>query len=503
MKASIFHLILLQLVSLPASAYWVAKTSVARPIRCSSPSLLQFQKRRFFADTELHVENPRGKEVFIPAIGKQLTAVLFAATLILFPPRQSHLNGILMPAFADEASVLQPTKQDTTKISGEATVEETWNLVNKYYIDRSFGGQDWDQARKKYLKSVSQVGNDEAQVIKLISSMVDSLKDKYSRILDPNAYSAIQKYDLIGVGATLMPNENKDIVVGAPPIPGSAAARAGLQVGDTVLAINGVSNKGRNAFDIIDQISEKPEAPTVTMTVQKKGEKSAEDYILKRQFAEVKNPIRYKISERRPDGTVVAYIKISEFNGLVKAKLEEALRELEAAGANAYVLDLRQNTGGAFQSAVEISSLFISDRVATFVVDNADVKLPFRTAADKLAIDKTDPLVVWIDGRTASASEVLAGSLHDNCRAVLMGSTSFGKGLIQAVYGLKNGAGLVLTVARYVTPNGTDIQGTGIKPDLTEGVSLLLPGVVADTSRVDFKEIKNRLDPSFCSVPER
>jgi C-terminal processing protease CtpA/Prc len=84
-----------------------------------------------------------------------------------------------------------------------------------------------------------------------------------------------------------------------------------------------------------------------------------------------------------------------------------------------------------------------------------------------------------------------------------MGSTSFGKGLIQAVYGLKNGAGLVLTVARYVTPNGTDIQGTGIKPDLTDGVSLFLPGVVSDTSKVDFKEIKSRLDPSFCSVPDR
>lgn len=501
MKSTISNLIILQLTLLTVSA-WVTNLSHGRPRICAPLPRLQLQKHSSLTDTEPHVGRYNREEVF-QSTGKQLTAALLAAALILFPPRQSYLDGILTPAFADETSVLQSTKKESTTISGEATVEETWNLINKYYIDRSFGGQDWNQVRKKYLKSVAQAGNDEAQIIKITSSMVDSLKDKYSRVLDPSAYSAIQKYDLIGVGATLMPNENKDIVVGAPPIPGSAAARAGLQVGDTILAINGVSNKGRNAFDIIDQISEKPEAPTVTMTVQKKGGTSAEDFILPRQFAEVKNPIRYKISERRQDGTVVAYIKITEFNGLVKAKLEEALRELEAAGANAYVLDLRQNTGGAFQSAVEISSLFMNDRVATYVVDNADVKLPFRTAADKLAIDKTDPLVVWIDARTASASEVLAGSLHDNCRAVLMGSTSFGKGLIQAVYGLKNGAGLVLTVARYVTPNGTDIQGTGIKPDLTEGVSLLLPGAVSDTSRVDFKEIRNRLDPSFCTAPDR
>lgn len=502
MKSLSFRLIALIGV-LPSTLAWVTQRSDPGLGRCTSLPRLQCKKHSSFRYKELNVGSSYEDESFTGTIGKHVTALLLSATLILFPPCQSYLNGILTPALADETSVLRPTKKATTKSPGEATVEETWNLVDKYYIDRSFGGQDWNEVRQKYLKAAAQTANDEAQIIKLLSSMVDSLKDKYSRVLDPNAYSAIQKYDLIGVGATLMPDDNKDIVVGAPPIPGSAAARAGLEVGDTVLAINGVSNKGRNAFDIIDQISENPDAPTVTMTVQKKGEKSAKDYTLKRQFAEVKNPIRYKISERRQDGTVVAYVRISEFNGLVKAKLEEALRELKAAGANAYVLDLRQNTGGAFQSAVEISSLFISDHVATYVVDNADVKLPFRTAADKLAIDKSDPLVVWIDGRTASASEVLAGSLHDNCRAVLMGSTSFGKGLIQAVYGLKNGAGLVLTVARYVTPNGTDIQGTGIKPDLTDGVSLLLPGVVSDTSRVDFKEIRNRLDPSFCSVPER
>ncbi|GAX09465.1 hypothetical protein FisN_6Lh156 [Fistulifera solaris] len=501
MKSPILSIVILHL-ALQSGSSWVTQHSEEWPAIFAPLTLRRLGRNGYLPDAERRVRKQSSNEL-LQCIGKQLTVALLSGSLVLFPPNVDCSERIIRPAFADEFSILQSSRKESTQVPGAATVEETWDLVNKYYIDRTFGGQDWDQVRKKYLKSVSKAGNDETQVIKLISSMVDSLKDKYSRVLDPAAYSAIQKYDLIGVGATLMPDENKDIVVGAPPIPGSAAARAGLQVGDTVLAINGVSNKGRNAFDIIDQISENPDAPTITMTVQRKGNKLSEDLILPRQFAEVKNPVRYKISERRQDGTVVAYIKITEFNGLVKAKLEEALRELELAGANAYVLDLRQNTGGAFQSAVEISSLFMSDRVATYVVDNADVKLPFRTAADKLAIDKTDPLVVWIDGRTASASEVLAGSLHDNCRAVLMGSTSFGKGLIQAVYGLKNGAGLVLTVARYVTPNGTDIQGTGIKPDLTDGVSLLLPGVFSDTSKVDFKEIKSRLDPSFCSVPNR
>jgi carboxyl-terminal processing protease len=223
---------------------------------------------------------------------------------------------------------------------------------------------------------------------------------------------------------------------------------------------------------------------------------------LDRKFQQVKDPIVYKISEERSDGTKVGYIQIAEFNSLVKAKLEDAFRELQNnKGANAFVLDLRGNPGGAFQSAVEISSLFVDNRVATYVVDSNGVELPFKTMSDRVVVDPKAPVAIWVDGGSASASEVLAGSLHDNCRAVIMGKQSFGKGLIQAVYGLKNGAGLVLTVARYVTPNGTEIHGKGVTPDISGGVPLNLPIVGTDTSKVDFGTISKRLDPSMCQVP--
>ena len=313
-------------------------------------------------------------------------------------------------------------------------------------------------------------------------------------------FRSIQKFDLIGVGVTLMPDQNKQIIVGSPPVPKSASDVAGLQVGDRVTAINGLSTDGRTAFDIIDQIGENPNAKTVTMTILRDGKSN--DVTMDRAFLEVKDPIRYKISETRSDGTKVGFVRILEFNALVKTKLEDALRDLEAQGANAYVIDLRMNTGGAFQSAVEISSLFMQDRVATYVVDSSGAEIPFKTTKSRLAIDKEDPMVIWVDGSSASASEVLAGALHDNCRAAVMGDKSFGKGLIQAVYGLKNGAGLVLTVARYVTPGGNEIQGIGITPDIKGGVPLMLPGLSTDTSKVDFKEIANRLGPSMCTVPQ-
>lgn len=355
--------------------------------------------------------------------------------------------------------------------------------------------------------------------MKLATEMIKTLGDKYSRILDTAQYAAIQKFDLIGVGVTLMPNEEKEIIIGAPPIQKSASQLAGLQVGDVVTAVNGISTKGKTAFDIIDLISDNPNAPTVTFTIRQQQQGQGQDdhhvmpntdgedstitreVTMERTFQQVSNPIKYKISEIRSDGTIVGFIKISEFNSLVKAKLEQAFRELQQQGANAFVLDLRGNPGGAFQSAVEISSLLVDNQVATYVVDSNGVELPFKTMPNRVVVPPNIPIAIWVDGGSASASEVLAGSLHDNCRAVIMGKQSFGKGLIQAVYGLKNGAGLVLTVAKYVTPNGTEIQGEGVTPDVEGGVPLNLPIVGTDTSKVDFTDISRRLDPAMCHIP--
>lgn len=343
--------------------------------------------------------------------------------------------------------------------------------------------------------------------MKLATEMVKSLGDKYSRMLDKSQYAAIQKFDLIGVGVTLMPNDRKEIIVGAPPIAGSASDQAGLQVGDFVTAVNDVPTSGKSAFDIIDLISDEPNAPTVKMTIRRQGpddipgEGTVREVVMDRTFQQVNDPVKYKISETRPDGTKVGFIKISEFNSLVKARLEHAFEELQQLGANAFVLDLRGNPGGAFQSAVEISSLFVDNQVATYVVDSNGVELPFKTMPDRVVVDPKYPVAIWVDGGSASASEVLAGSLHDNCRAIIMGKQSFGKGLIQAVYGLKNGAGLVLTVAKYVTPSGTEIQGEGVTPDVEGGVPLNLPILGTDTSKVDFDDISKRLDSSMCRVP--
>lgn len=459
-------------------------------------------------------------------------AAMILGMVFMIPPTTSPVTASRYAAFADDPAIVMaadnastsPSKEEATsdksseseksifeatlseedRLKERSLVQEVWGLEDKYYLDRTFNSQDWNEVKKNFLKQEEKNGSEE-NAMNLITKMTKSLGDKYSRVLDKNAYTAIQKYDLIGVGVTLMPNSDKSIIVGAPPVAGSAADKAGLKLGDFVSAVNGIPTSGRTAFDIIDQISENPNAETVTMTIRTQGpnDLSGEGFIrdvtMPRAFAEVRNPVIYKITETRNDGKKVGYIRISEFNSLVKTKVEEALVALKRDGANAFVLDLRMNPGGAFQSAVEISSLFYEDQVATYVLDRNQVELPFRTPKGHVIMDSQDPMVIWLDGRSASASEVLAGSLHDNCKAIVMGDVSFGKGLVQAVYGLQNGSGLVLTVAKYLTPSGNDIQGTGIVPDIKGGVPLSFINLSSDTSKVDFQEVSGMLN--MCKVP--
>jgi C-terminal peptidase prc len=268
------------------------------------------------------------------------------------------------------------------------------------------------------------------------------------------------------------------------------------------MSVNGVPTQGRTSFDIIDQVNEGiPPRRTITFTVLKGGDTSNQiEMELERSFVEVSNPITYKLDAR--DGKrKVGYVRIREFNSLVNPKVREALLDLKSQGANAFVIDLRSNPGGAFQSAVDVASLFMENKIATYFVDGNNIKTPFITSTKNVVVDEVDPIVIWIDRGSASASEVFAGAMHDNCRAVVMGDRSFGKGLIQSVFGLENGSGLVLTVAQYITPNGSVIQGSGIQPDIQAKLPMRIPflGSGSDTSVVDFHQVSD-LQSKLCST---
>ena len=175
--------------------------------------------------------------------------------------------------------------------------------------------------------------------------------------------------------------------------------------------------------------------------------------------------------EKLPDGKLAGYIRLADFNAEAVPRLQAALAELNRAGAQEVVLDLRGNTGGGFQFALNIGGMFMRDKVMATATGRDSATTTFRTSfqpakAEQGGVLYRGPLVLLTDALSASASEVLTAGLRDNCRAVVAGQRTFGKGKIQAVFGLSDGEGLTMTVAQYLTPKGTAIQGRGIEPDL-------------------------------------
>lgn len=229
-------------------------------------------------------------------------------------PQQQEQQSVLLKEVSTEELEMRIKPQEPGEFAS-SVIDEVWTLLDKYYIDRTFNSQDWKAIRSKVEKQGEKVGFEDGKSMKIANEMVQSLGDKYTRMLDKEQYTAIQKYDLIGVGVTLMPNAQKDIIVGAPPIAGSASDKAGLKQGDFVTAVNGKPTRGRNAFDIIDQIGENPNSKTVTFSILRDNGPSTLDTIgnpdssqtfdvtMQRQTMEVKDPVQYKISETRSDGT--------------------------------------------------------------------------------------------------------------------------------------------------------------------------------------------------------
>ena len=230
------------------------------------------------------------------------------------PQQQAQQESLLLKAASAEEVALKSKQQIPGEMSS-SVIDEVWTLLDKYFLERSFNSQDWQAVRTKVTSQGQKVGFDDTKSMKIATEMVQSLGDKYTRMLDKEQYAAIQKYDLIGVGVTLMPNAQKEIIVGAPPIAGSVSDKAGLKFGDLVTAVNGRPTRGRNAFDIIDQIGENPNSKTVSFSIRRDKDPSTLDSIgnlesseifdvtMDRQTMEVKDPVQYKISETRSDGT--------------------------------------------------------------------------------------------------------------------------------------------------------------------------------------------------------
>ncbi len=315
----------------------------------------------------------------------------------------------------------------------------------------------YEKVRENYVRPV----NDQELMNGAIEGMVASL-DPHSSYMDPKAYSDMQittKGEFGGVGIEVTMEDGLIKVIS--PIDETPAAKAGLKTGDFIAAINGDSIQGMGLNDAIDKMRG-PSGSKVTLTILRQGEKKPFDVQLTRAVIHV-DSVKW---HREGD---VGYIRISSFNEETDRGLEKAVRELKkqiGSGLKGYVIDLRNDPGGLLDQAVQVSD----DLLQKGEIVSTRGRHPDDTQRyDAKPGDITDgkPIVVLVNGGTASASEIVAGALQDHKRAVVIGMTSFGKGSVQTIIPLGEGGGaLRLTTARYYTPSGRSIQAEGIAPNI-------------------------------------
>lgn len=273
------------------------------------------------------------------------------------------------------------------------------------------------------------------------------------------------RYDVSGIGINLreVPDgygASKLKVLGI--ILDGPAHSAGVRQGDELLSVNGVDVKGKSAFDA-STLLQGPKETFVTIEVKHGNCGPIQSIKVQRQPV-ARTPVFYRLEKMENGNASVGYVQIKEFNALAKKDLIIALKRLQDSGASYMILDLRDNLGGLVQAGIEVAKLFLNKGDTVIYTAGRDPQIQKSIVAETAPFI-TSPIIVLVNNKTASASEIVATALHDNCRAVLVGEKTFGKGLIQSVFELHDGSGVVVTIGKYVTPKNMDINGNGIVPD--------------------------------------
>jgi carboxyl-terminal processing protease len=340
--------------------------------------------------------------------------------------------------------------------SPKALVDQAWQIVYRKYVDRTFNTLDWQAVRQTYLERSYSTPQ---QAYGAIQEMLQPLEDSYTRFLPPTQIKDLVDNvsgEFIGVGLTVGVNLNGEWVV-VSPLTGSPAAEKGIKAGDIVLSINGTRTPDIDPRQASQYIIG-PVGSKVALSIRSGSQTTT--YRLIREQIDL-NPLTFKVQDT-PAGKV-GYIQMPVFTTKAAQAMRQAIKTLEAQQVKGYILDLRGNPGGVFEASVEMARMWLGPNRLISSVDQRGEQERFRTTQKALT---QKPLRVLVDSESASASEVLAAALQDNRRAVLVGTQTFGKGVIQSLESLEDGSGMVVTVAKYLTPKGKDIHRIGITPDL-------------------------------------
>lgn len=327
---------------------------------------------------------------------------------------------------------------------GLGVVEEAWGLIFRDYVDR-------DRL-------------DSAELGKgAIQGMIEALDDPYTSYIDAETYEVGMsglEGEIEGIGAQVGIREEKLTIIA--PIPNSPAAKAGLKAEDVILEIDGASTADMSIVEAVLNIRG-PKGTPVSLLILHKGETEPQTIEIVRDTIELSS-VTLKMTGN------IALLQITHFSKRTATELQTALQDMEQAGATAIILDLRGNPGGILDAVIEVASYFLKDGVVVKVVDNRGTETSLEVKSQGMVTEL--PMVVLVNGTSASGSEVLAGALQDHGRADVAGEQTFGKGSVNVPRELQDGSGLYITTARWLTPNGRLIEGEGIEP----GIKLALEG---------------------------
>jgi len=366
---------------------------------------------------------------------------------------------LLIAVFPSPSFSFQANSSTLITNNPKEIIDQVWQIIYRDFLDYSgkFKTEDWIKLRKKIL-STKYFDNDDAYVA--IKDMLSELDDPYTRFLNPKEFNEMRidtTGELMGVGIQISLDEVTNQIIVVSPIEGTPAFLAGIKPKDIIVSIDGKLIEGLSIDSTVKLIRGK-QGTKVELGIIR------EDELL--NISLIRERIEINVVDSRINNTVlgakIGYLRLKQFNAKSPKEMSLSINKLEKQQPFGYVLDLRSNPGGLLEASIEIARQWINTGVIVST-KTKDGITDIRKAKRRALTNR--PVVVLIDEGSASASEILSGAIKDNKRGVLVGKKTFGKGLVQSVRSLPDGSGLTVTVAKYLTPSGKDINKNGIEPN--------------------------------------
>lgn len=377
---------------------------------------------------------------------RRIKAVIFfvAAAVTLFAVNAFFLNNHNPMLNVEEQKV------NTSQLSPQKLFEHTWQVVKNEYYDPNFNRQYWIRWKNHYRGKIKTA--DDAKVA--IETMLASLDDPYSRFLTKEEF-AEQNISIAskisGIGVNIINDSGKIKIISV--IENTPAQFADLKINDTILSIDGKKVSGLSLAEVSNLVKG-PVNTFVNIDVLRNQE------LIKKKI--IRKEIAIKTVKSSVDKNI-GYIQILSF--ISNSTPNEFLEALEnTAGTDGLIIDIRGNTGGLLPNAVFVTNLFIPKGKIVSIVGRNNYHYDIMAQDNNVNIEK--PVIILVDGASASASEIFSGAMKDYHRAKLLGTKTYGKGMVQKIISMPNETGINLTIAKYLTPKGKDINKQGINPDM-------------------------------------